>query len=46
MDEELLEELIYEQLCKNCYHAKRCHDDCEFCEKFNDELEKRSINND
>ena len=28
-----------DRLCMNCPNAKKCHEECEYCEKFERELE-------
>ena len=33
-----LEELVYQRLCSNCPKAKECHDNCEHCDDYYDEL--------
>lgn len=40
MSEEELFELLYEQLCQSCPNAKKCHDECENCDEFNERLMK------
>lgn len=36
-----LYDLIYEQMCRNCPSAHRCHNRCEECEEFQEELERQ-----
>lgn len=33
-----LEELLYDKLCHNCPRAKKCHDECEHCDDFWEQL--------
>lgn len=33
------EEFLYGRMCSNCIRAKVCHEECEFCDEFEDELD-------
>ena len=33
-------ETVYRNMCRCCPNAKHCHDYCEECDEFNEELEK------
>lgn len=35
-----IEEMIYARLCRGCPNEKRCHDDCEYCDEYLEEIEK------
>lgn len=37
---ELLETILYEQLCRGCMSEKKCHDKCEHCEVYYQTLDK------
>ena len=37
---EEAEEVIYNKLCRGCPKEKRCHDDCEHCEEYLEEVER------
>ena len=36
--QEILETLVYEKMCSNCPSAKKCHEQCDFCDDYYDEL--------
>lgn len=38
--ENKVREIVYKRMCSCCPYAKQCHDDCEECDEFNEELEK------
>ena len=40
MDNELLEQKVYEKMCLRCPYAKECHDNCEHCDDFYEEYDK------
>lgn len=42
---EDLELKVYNKLCCGCLNEKRCHDECENCDKYYEELDKE-LNND
>ena len=31
---------LYYSMCRDCPNAKECHDSCESCEEYEEELEK------
>lgn len=35
---EDLEYQLYKRLCSHCPNAKQCHEECETCETFDEEL--------
>ena len=35
---EDLEYQVYKRLCSHCPNQKRCHDECETCEQYDQEL--------
>ena len=39
MRTEEIEMLLSERLCKSCPNAKKCHDECEYCDEFLDQFE-------
>lgn len=40
MYNDLEYEQLYERLCVGCPSAKRCHESCENCDEFEEELYK------
>ena len=36
---EILFDRLYKKMCCSCPRAKQCHEDCETCEKFDNELD-------
>ena len=38
--ENKVREIVYKKMCSCCPYAKQCHDECEECDEFNEELEK------
>ena len=36
-----IEMQLYSEMCANCPYAKKCHEDCENCDDFEEELERR-----
>lgn len=34
-----IEEIIYARMCKSCPNAKKCHEECETCEEYEEEVE-------
>lgn len=34
---------IYQKLCCGCPNEKRCHEECEHCDEYYEELEKKGI---
>ena len=38
--EEDLEMKIYQMLCSNCPNARKCHEQCETCEEYDEEIRK------
>ena len=34
-----LKDKLYAKMCANCPKEKHCHDECEFCDDFIDNLE-------
>ena len=34
------EDWLYERLCMGCKREKRCHDNCEHCEEYEELLEE------
>lgn len=43
-DNEELELKIYEKMCKSCPYAKKCHEECEYCDEFLDEYYEKEHN--
>ena len=39
-----IEYFVYRRMCSLCPNAVRCHDDCETCEEFDNEVSKYSSN--
>ena len=35
-----IEEYLYEKLCRGCPKEKQCHDNCEYCSRYLEELDK------
>ena len=35
-----LEQVLYNEMCSTCRSAKKCHEECETCEEYEEELEK------
>lgn len=35
-----IEEILYEKLCRGCPKEKQCHDNCEHCNKYLEQLDK------
>ena len=34
------EEELYRRMCRACPNQRMCHDDCEYCDEYLEELEK------
>ena len=32
---------LYKEMCNCCFNAKKCHEECENCEEYENELERR-----
>lgn len=41
-ERERLEQIAYEKMCFACPNAKKCHEECEFCDDFENEVERLS----
>lgn len=37
---ERLEQVVYEKMCFACPNARKCHENCEFCDDFENEVER------
>jgi len=40
MKEESIEEMVYRYMCADCPSARRCHESCETCEEYEDEIQR------
>lgn len=40
MNEKDLEYQLYKAMCSSCPNARKCHEECEPCDEFQDELER------
>jgi len=40
--EEDIEMMVYQMLCKDCPNARRCHELCETCDEYEENLEELS----
>lgn len=39
-ERERLEQIAYEKMCFACPNAKKCHEECENCDDFENEVER------
>ena len=37
-----LEFLLYQRMCHQCPNARKCHDDCDYCDEFLQSLDALS----
>ena len=37
--EEDIEYKLYKMMCSDCPNAKKCHEECDTCEEYDEELE-------
>ena len=35
-----IEEIVYDKMCMSCPSAKSCHEECESCDEFYEEVER------
>lgn len=35
-----IEQIVYDKMCFACPNAKKCHEECEFCDDFENEVER------
>ena len=35
-----IEEIVYDKMCMSCPNAKKCHEKCESCDEFYEEVER------
>ena len=35
-----VEEIVYDKMCMRCPNAKKCHEECESCDEFYEEVER------
>lgn len=40
LTKEQIEMLIHTSMCESCYKQRECHENCERCDSFEDELER------
>lgn len=40
---EDLEYELYKRMCGSCPNAKRCHEECENCDEYEEELERLGL---
>ena len=38
--EEDIEMMVYRLMCSDCPNARRCHEECENCEEYEEEVER------
>lgn len=41
---EQIENILYQRMCNGCPKEKECHDNCEHCDNYLNELEKENNN--
>lgn len=39
-----IEMTLYMEMCRACPNSRKCHEECENCEDYDNELEKRRNN--
>lgn len=39
---EKIEFEVYKKMCSSCPNAKKCHEECEYCDEFVDEYERQA----
>ena len=35
-----IEEIVYDKMCMYCPNAKKCHEECESCDEFYEEVDR------